>query len=196
MMAVGKRLGRDFFNRPTLQVARDLLGTRLVRLDGNQRLSGIVTETEGYCGEEDLACHARAGRTNRTAVMYGLPGVAYVYFTYGMHWMLNFITETEGQPEAVLVRGIRPEEGIETIAQRRNGRPEKEWTNGPGKLCQALGIDGTLNGADLTQPDAALFVEAGSFVKERDIQIGPRVGLGAVPEPWLSKPWRFFVRDN
>jgi DNA-3-methyladenine glycosylase len=194
-MPRASRLPRQFFDRPAVQVARELLGARLVRLEGNTRLAGIIVEAEAYCGEEDLACHARAGRTRRTEVMYGPAGVAYVYFTYGMHWMLNFVTGAEGRPEAVLIRAIRPTEGIEIIAARRTPRPEGEWTDGPAKLCRALGIDGSFNGADLADPDADLFVEAGELVLDEKVRIGPRVGLGATPEPWLSKPWRFrFIR--
>ncbi len=114
------RLKRSFFNRPTLQVARDLLGRRLVRLDGSLRMAGLITETEAYCGEADLACHARAGRTPRTAVMYGPAGHAYVYFSYGMHWLLNVVTESPGEPGAVLIRGMEAVEGLERIAVRRS----------------------------------------------------------------------------
>src|SRR5512138_2399449 len=130
---------------------------RLVRLFQGVRLSGIITETEAYVHEEDLACHARAGRTRRTAVMYGPPGHAYVYFTYGNHWMLNVVTEEEETPGAVLIRAIQPVEGVETMLQRRKGRD----TFGPGKLCQALGIDGLLNAADLTRTDSELWIERG-----------------------------------
>jgi DNA-3-methyladenine glycosylase len=190
-MVNNHRLPRHFFERSAIQVARDLLGARLVRLEGDRRLAGIIVEAEAYCGEEDLACHARAGRTRRTEVMYGLAGVAYVYFTYGMHWMLNFVTGAEGRPEAVLIRAIEPVEGIQTIAARRSPRPEREWTDGPAKICQALGIDGSFNGADLMVPEARLFVEAGDPVPDSRVAVGPRVGLGATPEPWLNKPWRF-----
>ena len=95
---MSSRLPRSFFSRPTLEVARAILGQRLVRLEGGMRLAGYITEAEAYIGETDLGCHAEAGRTPRTAVMFGLPGHAYVYFTYGMHWMLNFVTEAEGFP--------------------------------------------------------------------------------------------------
>ena len=125
-MTSAPRLERQFFNRPTLQVARELLGTRLVRLENGERTSGIIVETEAYIGEQDLGCHASAGYTPRTQVMYGLPGRAYVYFTYGMHWMLNFVTEAEGSPAAVLIRAIVPTEGIERIAARRAGRVRAE----------------------------------------------------------------------
>jgi DNA-3-methyladenine glycosylase len=175
-----------------VQVARDLLGMRLVRLlMGGRRISGLIVETEAYNGETDLASHARAGRTPRTAVMYGPPGQAYVYFTYGMHWCLNCVSGPEGYPAAVLLRAIRPEEGLDIIAARRAGRPQAEWCNGPGKLTQALGIDGALNGVDLTSAPGGLWIEAGQPAVEENVLVGPRVGIQNVPEPWRSKPWRF-----
>ena len=128
--------------------------------------------------------------------MYGPPGHAYVYFTYGMHWMLNFVTEAEEYPAAVLIRAIQPMEGLETIAARRAGRAKAIWTDGPGKLCQALGIDGQLNGVDLCTRDADLFVEPGDSISDQGVTIGPRVGLNNVPEPWKSKPWRFQVNSG
>jgi DNA-3-methyladenine glycosylase len=182
-------LPREFYNRPTLIVARELLGARLVRILDGARLSGLITEAEAYIGEEDLGCHAKAGRTPRTAVMFGPPGHAYVYFTYGMHWMLNAVTEAEGFPAAVLIRAIQTDEGLEVISARRRGR----GTDGPAKLTQALGIDRALNGIDLCEPSAGLWIEAGVSVPQYEIIIGPRVGLNTVPEPWKSKPWRFRV---
>jgi len=193
-MTFPTRLERQFFNRPTLQVARELLGTRLVRLESGLRTSGIIVETEAYIGEQDLGCHASAGYTPRTQVMYGPPGHAYVYFTYGMHWMLNFVTEAEGSPAAVLIRGIVPTEGIERIAARRAGRVQAEWTNGPGKICMALAINKALNGADLCAPEAELFVEYGVIISASSVTNSPRVGLNSVPEPWKSVPWRFLAR--
>lgn len=193
-MQSSPRLDRSFFDRPALQVTRDLLGMRMVRLDGGRRLSGTIVEAEAYIGEEDLGCHCKAGRTPRTRVMYGPPGHAYVYFTYGMHWMLNLVVEAEGFPAAVLIRAILPLEGLDVIASRRDGQPEARWTDGPGKICQALNIDGSLNGADLCAPSAGLFIERGEPVLDSSVTIGPRVGLNSVPEPWKSKPWRFLVR--
>ncbi len=191
---MNEKLPRAFFDRPTLQVARELLGMRLVRVEPDgSRVAGVITETEAYIGENDLGCHARAGLTPRTRVMFGPPGHAYVYFTYGMHWLFNCVTERENFPAAVLVRALEPVEGLERIAQRRAGRPRRAWTDGPAKLCQALGIDGTFNGADLCAPDAALFLEAGEPVPDSRVTIGPRVGLYTVPEPWKSIPWRFRV---
>jgi DNA-3-methyladenine glycosylase len=190
-MAATKKLPRSFFEQPTVDVARNLLGMRLFRIEGGQRIIGIITETEAYRGEEDLACHARAGLTPRTAVMYGPPGHAYIYFTYGMHWLLNFVTEAEGFPAAVLIRGIHAIEGLDLIAQRRKGRPPDQWTDGPAKLCQALNLNGTFNGIDICRPDSELFVETGVPILDSAVTIGPRVGLNTVSEPWKSMPWRF-----
>ena len=188
-------LPRAFYNRPTLTVARELLGKRLVHVENGIRLSGWISETEAYCGETDLGCHAKAGRTPRTAVMYGPPGFSYVYFTYGMHWLFNTITMPEGEPEAVLVRAIVPSEGIEIIAQRRGAQPRARWTDGPAKLTQALGIDGQHNDLDLCAPEAKLFIEEGLEVPDKWVTTGPRIGFFTVPEPWKSKPWRFLIED-
>lgn len=184
-------LSRKFYNRPTLTVARELIGARLVRILDGVKLVGIITETEGYIGEEDQACHARAGRTPRTLPMYGPPGHAYVYFTYGHHWMLNAVTEREGFPAAVLIRAIWPIEGAEVMSARRGGRD----TFGPGKLCQALGIGKGENQADLTATSHNVWIEAGVKVPDSTVTISPRVGLYNVPEPWKSKPWRFWVKS-
>ncbi len=174
-------------------VARQLLGKRLVRRLDGFRLAGPIVEAEAYRGEEDLACHAHVGLTKRTAVMYGPPGRAYVYFTYGMHWCLNCVTGPEGFAAAVLLRAILPEEGLEQIALRRAGRPQKDWTNGPGKLTQALAIDGSFNAANLCDPKSLLVIEEGPPVADDEVRIGPRIGLNTVPEPWKSMPWRFLA---
>jgi DNA-3-methyladenine glycosylase len=188
-----ERLPRQFFDRPTLQVARELLGMRLVRLEDGQRRSGRIIETEAYRGEEDQGCHAYHGKTPRTQVMYGPPGHAYVYFTYGMHWMLNFVVEAEGFPAAILIRAIHPMEGIDIIGARRSGQPPQHWTDGPAKICQALNIDRKLNGSDLCAPVSELFVEFDEPIPDASATIGPRVGLYSVPEPWKSIPWRYRV---
>ncbi len=186
------RLSRKFYNRPTLEVARDLLGQRLVRLWRGQRLAGLITEVEAYIGQTDLACHARFGRTPRSEVMFGAPGHAYVYLTYGMHWMLNCVTEANGFPAAVLIRAIHPVEGVDRMRRHRS-RPDKILTNGPAKLTQALDITKDFNGHNLGAPDATLFIERAPVVPDSAIVRGPRVGLGATPEPWLSQPWNFRV---
>jgi DNA-3-methyladenine glycosylase len=187
------RLPRSFFNRNTVQVARDLLGKRLVKIEKGKRIGGLISEAEAYRGEEDQGCHAKAGKTARTQVMYGPPGHAYVYFTYGSHWMLNTVCEAKGFPAAVLIRAIWPLEGVEVIAERRGSQPRKHWTDGPGKICQALAIDGSFKAADLCAPGVILFIEDGEPVPDQAVTSGPRMGFNNVPEPWLSKPWRFLV---
>ncbi|MEN8242271.1 MAG: DNA-3-methyladenine glycosylase [Chloroflexota bacterium] len=185
---------RKFYTRETLSVARELLGTRLVHLEQGRRLSGMIVETEAYCGEQDLGCHARAGRTPRTEVMYGPPGHAYVYFTYGMHWLFNAVTCPEGEPEAVLVRAITPLEGLAVIKQRRISQPRRVWTDGPAKLTQALGIGEQHNRLDLTDPASEVWIEPGISIPDRFVTTGPRIGLNSVSEPWKSKPWRFLAQ--
>ncbi len=189
-------LQHDFYNRPALQVARELLGMRLVRSEDGRRVGGIILETEAYRGEEDLGCHCKAGRTPRTAVMYGQPGHAYVYFTYGMHWMLNFVVEQSGFPAAVLIRAILPDEGLDLIEARRGTQPRQLWTNGPAKICQALRIDKSFNGVDLCGTTGNLWVEAGQPICDASVTTGPRVGLNNVPEPWKSIPWRFLAAES
>ena len=183
-------LPRSFYTRSTLKVARELIGARLVRILNGEKLVGIITETEGYIGETDLASHARHGQTQRTDPMYGPAGHAYIYFTYGNHWMLNVVTEREGFPAAVLIRAIQPIEGVDVMLERRNGRD----TFGPGKLCQAMGITKSENGVDLTKMHRGLWIERGIKVPNSRVTKGPRVGLNNTPEPWLSKPWRFLVK--
>jgi DNA-3-methyladenine glycosylase len=194
-LAMGKTfcLPIEFYDRPVLSVARDLLGKRLVRCLDGQRISGLITETEAYDGQLDLACHARSGRTQRNAVMFGPPGCAYVYFTYGMHWCLNAVTGGEGYAAAVLIRAITPQEGLDLIAEKRKGIARVLWTNGPAKLTRALTIDGTQNGAPLTDMRLGLWIEDAAAIPETDIRITPRIGIEKTPEPWRSKPWRFLA---
>lgn len=192
-------LPQSFYASSALFVARALLGKRLVRLEQGQRLAGIISETEAYSGEDDLGCHCKHGRTPRTRVMYGPPGHAYIYFTYGMHWCLNFVVEPENCPAAVLIRAIQPTEGLAAIAERRAGVPREHWTDGPAKLCQALNIDGTLNGIDICDPETAIWVESIEIqpvIPDEQVLVGPRVGLKNVPEPWKSIPWRFRLRPD
>ena len=196
-----KRLQQDFFARPATVVARQLLGQHLVRVLEGERLSGMIVETEAYCDSEerDLACHgdrANNGRpTARTAVMFGPAGYAYVYFTYGMHWMFNIVTGQPGEANAVLIRALEPLEGIGHMQARRQ-RPFPELTNGPAKLAQALAVDKALNGASLCLDETPIWLESGPAIDEAFIVSGPRIGLGKTPEPWFSMPWRFWLRDN
>lgn len=189
------RLPREFFDRDTLQVARDLLGQVLVRLVVGERLSGRIVEVEAYIGEDDLASHARFGRTERNAAMYGPPGCAYVYQIYGVHHCLNIVTEREGFPAAVLVRALEPLEGREWMRTRRGGAPDGLLTSGPARLCQAMGIDRALDRADLCAPDAVLFVEEGHPVPDEAVATGPRVGVRGDHRA-RTVPWRFYVRGH
>ncbi len=173
-------------------MARELLGKRLVRFWQGQRIAGRICETEAYDGEQDLACHAKSGRTTRNAVMYGPGGHGYVYFTYGMHWCFNVVTGSAGYPAAVLIRAIWPLEGLPAIAEVRGKFPQPLWCDGPAKLCQALRIDGSLNGVDLCD-SSELWIEEGKPVPDSLVKTTPRIGIQSVPEPWLSKPWRFWT---
>ena len=152
---------------------------------------GKSSKRKPISGSLTWAVTPKPGKLRGQLSCIGRAGIAYVYFTYGMHWMLNAVTEAEGFPAAVLIRAIRPLEGVEIIRQRRSGRD----TKGPAKLTQALGIDGDLNGHDLTRANSRLWIEAGKPIPDECVTIGPRVGLYSVPEPWKSKPWRFLAKS-
>ncbi len=188
------RLRRDFYRRSTLTVARELLGQRLVRILDGQRLSGLIVEVEAYIGEDDAACHAAYGRTPRNEAMYDSPGHAYVYFIYGMHHCLNVVTEETGFPAAVLIRALEPLEGLEIMRRHRPGKPDRELTNGPAKLCQALTIEMGFNGVDLCAGEV-LFIEEGRMVAQEEVGTSPRIGIKA-DELAMSVPWRFYLQGN
>ncbi len=193
-------LTRDFFARPTLTVARELLGCHLVREVDGQRLVGRIVETEAYIGPDDTACHASKGRTPRTEVMFGPAGYTYVYVIYGMYHMLNLTTEQVGFPAAVLIRAIEPLAGIEAMQVRRQKTNHSlvnavNLTNGPGKLCQALGVDKGLNKWDIVAGQK-LWLETGNNISNADVATGPRIGIGyAAPQDQMA-PWRFWARGN
>ncbi len=177
-------LPREFFLRPTLDVARDLLGKILrIERDGTS-LSGRIVETEAYIGEDDPACHARFGKTERNAVMYGDGGSVYVYFIYGMYHMLNFVTEPAGFPAAVLIRALEPLTGLDTMKKRRGTNDLGNLTNGPGKLCQAFGITTADTCRDL-QSDQFHVADDGTLPGE--VITSTRIGIKAGNE----LPWRF-----
>jgi len=147
-----------------------------------------------------LACHgdkANQGEpTKRTKVMFGPAGIAYVYFTYGMHWMFNIVTGDTGVANAVLIRALEPLDGQTMMAANRPDRPYSEWTNGPAKLAKALAINGSHNNVNLCQRTSIIWVDDAPQLPSDDICIGSRIGLGKTPEPWLSMPWRFWVCGN
>lgn len=183
-----KPLPVDFYARDTAVVAQELLGKLLVRcLDVGDIVCRIV-ETEAYYGINDPASHAARGSTPRSSIMFGPPGKAYVYFSYGMHHLLNAVTEGEGTAGAVLIRALEPLEGLSLMSSMRPVKQVTDLASGPAKLTQALGIDLSLNGADLTGPEI-LICEGGAAV---DIVASPRVGISAGKEMLL----RFSLSGN
>jgi DNA-3-methyladenine glycosylase len=187
-MLTSARLERPFFARGAVTVARALLGQRLVRISDGVRLSGLICETEAYAGADDPASHAYR-RTPRSAIMYGPPGFAYVYFIYGMYFCLNAVTEADGHPGAVLLRAILPQEGLDAMRARRTGVPDARLADGPGKLCAALGITGAQNRLDLCTSEE-LLLEAGVTAPEEAILATPRIGVRGDASA-LARPWRF-----
>src|SRR6476661_5523908 len=179
-----------FYDRDTEQVARDLLGAVLRCTTRDGVASGRIVETEAYLGEHDLACHAAAGHTARTRWLYGEPGTAYVYFIYGVHWCFNAVTRAAGLPSAVLVRALEPLEGVDRMRERRGVANDRDLTNGPGKLCEALGITGALNGLPLAR--SPIEIVRGEPVPDSQVQVTPRIGITKSAE-W---PLRWLVRDN
>ena len=187
----GSILKREFYDRETETVAREMLGTILECRTPEGTASGIVVETEAYTGEEDPACHAAVGRTRRTEPLYGRPGLSYVYFIYGVHWCFNAVTRAEGLPSAVLVRALQPLSGLQLMHERRGPRiSAANFTNGPGKLCAALGIDGTHNGLSLQR--GPLVVRQGEIVPAPQIVTTTRIGITKAAD-W---PLRYYIKGN
>jgi DNA-3-methyladenine glycosylase len=167
------------------------LGTVLECETEDGTASGIIVETEAYLGEHDLACHAAVGRTARTEHLYGAPGISYVYFIYGMYWCFNAVTRAEGSPSAVLVRALEPLDGISLMRKRRpRTRSDVNLTNGPGKLCQALGITGALTGKPMQRKP--LVIREGRHVSDVQVEVTPRIGITKCAD-W---PLRWIIRGN
>ena len=194
-----KLLTRDFFDRDTVQVARELLGKQLVRvLEDGTELVCSITETEAYIGRSDKACHAYGyKRTPRTETLFAPPGTAYIYLIYGMYHCLNFVTEPAGEPAAVLIRGAEPVENGDIIAEKRFGRKTADMTayqrrnflNGPGKLCKGLALTREQNGISLLAPESGLYVCDGPAPAR--IGVGKRIGIDYAQEA-VDFPWRFW----
>ncbi|ODT44425.1 MAG: 3-methyladenine DNA glycosylase [Nitrospira sp. SCN 59-13] len=168
-------LSRDYFDRPTLEVARSLVGKYLVREQGSGLIAGRIIEVEAYIGTEDKACHASKGRTRRTDVLFGPPGHAYVYLCYGMYEMLNVVTEQEGFPAAILLRAVEC---------------EGKLIDGPGRLTRAFDVDRRLNRCDLTLGQSLWFEDRGEAPPDNLLATHPRIGVDYAGE-WAHKPWRF-----
>jgi len=193
---VNRKLPREFYTRSNVvAVARELLGKLLVVPARNgTRVSGKIVEVEAYRGPQDRAAHSYGGRrTKRTETMYGIGGTAYVFFVYGMYNQFNVVTNAEDTPHAVLIRALEPVEGIELMRKRRPGKSDHKLTNGPGKLCIALGIDRKLDASDLLSE--RVWLEDAAHPPRSRISAGPRIGIDYAEE-WIDKPWRFWIRDN
>lgn len=190
-------IGREFFARDTVDVARDLLGSWLVRSTADGIAAGVVVETEAYRGPDDRASHARAGQTSRTAPMFGPVGHAYVYLVYGMHSCLNVVAylQAEARAGAVLIRALEPRTGLELMRARRGTTAggDSRLASGPARLCQALAVTRTLDGHDLVAGEG-LWLTRGEDVAA-DIASGPRIGVSYAGE-WAERPWRFWLAGN
>ena len=190
-MKTGRIVPASFYARETELVARDMLGKLLVCETKDGICSGIIVETEAYVGEHDAACHAAAGHTTRTAPLYERAGIAYVYFIYGMYWCFNAVTRAEGSPSAVLVRALQPVQGIPLMKARRpRVHRDRDLTNGPGKLCLALGIGGAMNRQSLQR--GSLVIRDYASYSDSEIAITPRIGIRKAAD-W---PLRWLVRGN
>lgn len=196
-----KKLDREFYNRDSIIVAKELLGKILVHEIDGKRVSAKIVEVEAYMGVEDKAAHSYGGRrTPRVEVMYGEPGFSYVFMIYGMYYCFNIVTREVGIPQAVLIRAVEPIEGLDIMAYNRFKKPYnqlnkeqiKSLTNGPGKLCNALFIDKTLNGEDLC--GNRIYVEEGN-TEDIDIITSKRIGIDYAEEA-KDFPWRFYIKDN
>jgi DNA-3-methyladenine glycosylase len=182
----------SFYDRDTELVARDLLGATLECETEDGLASGRIVETEAYLGPHDAACHAVAGRTSRTWHLFGPPGTAYVYFIYGVHWCFNAVTREEGHGSAVLVRAVEPIAGIELMRRRRPAaRRDRDLTNGPGKLCRALGIEGAHDGLPLAAR-SPLRIREGAPVPDAAVLVSPRIGITRAADA----PLRWLVRGS
>lgn len=184
-----ERLTRTFFERYTLDVAQGLLGCLLIRRIGRRTLSGRIVEVEAYRGSDDPASHSYRGETKRSSIMFGEGGHVYVFFSYGFHWCLNFTTEKEGQPGAVLIRALEPVDGVDEMVRNRGVSEVGRLTDGPGKLTKALSIDGDFNGEDLVESRRLYVLD-----REEPVRIGAsaRIGISKGQE----KRWRYFIEGN
>ncbi len=195
-----KILKQNFYKHDTLTVAKDLLGKFVVRKIGGKKMVGKIVEVEAYCGPRDLASHASRGKTERTKIMFGHPGFAYVYMIYGMYYCFNIVTESHGYPAAVLIRAVESVNDRNHRENRRNVINHIPATNGPGKFCKAFRIDKKMNGVDIcrnrARPVPPLWIEdRGMKIKKADIVAAKRIGVEYAKE-YKDKLWRFYIKRN
>ena len=193
-----ERLPREFFARETEQVARDLLGTWLLRGGPDGIAGGPIVETEAYGGPEDRASHTRAGRTRRTAPMFGPVGHAYVYLVYGMHECLNVVAYHRREAGAVLIRAIEPRLGVELMRVRRGGRADAPapLASGPARLCRALAVTRAFDGDDLVTGQDLWLAAPPDKTSHVEVAAGARIGVDYAGEGWADRPWRFWIAGN
>jgi len=181
----------EFYRQDVIDLARNLLGKYFVKSDSGQLLAGKIVETEAYHEEGDESCRASRGKTSRNEVMFGPPGVLYVYFTYGMHYCMNIVAEGENTAVAILIRAMEPVQGIDTMIKNRGGKHDLyNLASGPAKLCQAFGIDKKYNGYNLTGGN--IFIADAPPIAEKDIVVAKRIGISKA----VDHPWRFYIRGS
>ncbi len=187
-------LSVSFYSRSTLEVLEDLIGKVLVRKSDEGLTSGVIVEAEAYTGEDDPASYAFCGRTKRSEIMYGPPGRAFVHFTYGMHHMLNLVTEREEFPAAILIRALEPREGISLMKKRRQTEELFNLCSGPAKICQAFGIDRSLNGVSLSSSRSPLYIKEGERREKRKEELiwTSRIGIGEGKD----RLWRAYLKRS
>ncbi|HEA64682.1 MAG TPA: DNA-3-methyladenine glycosylase [Candidatus Aminicenantes bacterium] len=184
----------SFYSRPTLKVLEELIGKVLVRKSEDGLTSGVIVEAEAYTGEDDPASYAFSGRTKRSEIMYGPPGRAFVHFTYGMHHMLNLVTEREELPAAILIRALEPSEGISLMKKRRQAEELINLCSGPAKICQAFGIDRSHNGVSLSSSRSPIFIKEGEKRKEgrEELIWKSRIGI----QEGKERLWRAYLKGS
>lgn len=192
----GRLIERSFFVRPAVKVAREMLGKYIVHIDKGLEVSGRIAETEAYVGPEDKASHGyNWKRTKRNRVEYLIGGHIYIYLVYGMYWQLNITTGKEGSPQCVLIRAVEPVEGIDGMMKRRKTEKLSNLTNGPGKLCQALGFDGSFYGLDITKSSSVYLEGRGGKIPAKDIVRSKRIGIDYAEE-WADELLRFYIKSS
>lgn len=187
-------LPREFYERDTITVAKSLLGQCVVRRDRGLEVSGMIVETEAYRGKADPAAHSYRGKSQRTVIMYGEKGFAYIYMIYGMYYCMNVTSGPKDEPEAILIRALEPLKGLDIMAERRNSQNRLNLCSGPGKLCMAMDIDKRHYGLDLTASDV-IFIERGCDIADSKIEASRRINIDYAGEA-KDYLWRFTIAGN